>query len=168
MSAPAPRSATSPHILADLLRSRGQDPAAIVAIRNVLHTDLVCDDFRDVDDLARAGILHLYDRMQDGPRIAHDSRVLSFAAMPDGRARLSGFRRFLMRRPGIVPADILYDHDGAHLLHGFITHAAAPVFYDVTDESGLDDLRGHLVVRWPEPATRDILPADHPGLQVAS
>lgn len=167
MSAPAPHSETSQHTLADLLRSRGQDPATILAIRNMLHPDLVCADFRDVDDLARAGILHLYDRMQDGPRIAHDSRVLSFAAMTDGRARLTGFRRFLMRRPGIVPGDILYDHDGAHLLHDFITHAAAPVFYDVTDESGLDDLCGHLVVHWPEPVSRDILPADHPGLQLA-
>ncbi|WP_204307090.1 hypothetical protein, partial [Klebsiella aerogenes] len=70
----------------------------------------------------------MLDRMQDGPRIAHEALVLSFAACEDGRARLTGFRRFLMRREGIVPSDIVYDYDAAHLLHAFIARASAPVF----------------------------------------
>jgi hypothetical protein len=71
-----------------------------------------------------------------------------------------------MRRPGVAPGDIIYDHDASHLLHGFITHAAAPVFYDVQDEAGLADLIGRLEVAWPEPLAQDIRPADDPGLRV--
>ena len=156
----------APQALADLLRGRNLAPGGIIAIRNDLHADHVCDDFRTIDDVARAGVLHLYDRMQDGPRIPHDSRVLSFMALPGGRARLTGFRRFAMRRPGVAPGDIIYDHDASHLLHGFITHAAAPVFYDVQDEAGLADLIGRLEVAWPEPLAQDIRPADDPGLRV--
>ncbi len=142
--------------LADLLRRRGLDPAAIVAIRNDLHPGSVSSDFRTIADLERANVLHILDRMQDGPRIAHDSRVLSFMALPEGKARLTAFRRFSMRRPGIAPGDIVYDYDAAHLLHSFISHAANPVFYDVADEGGVDDLIGHLVVQWPEPLSEDI------------
>lgn len=160
--------AVAQETLAELLRRRNLAPDGIVAIRNALHADHVCDDFRSIDDVARAGVLHLYDRMQDGPRIAHDSRVLSFMALPGGRARLTGFRRFAMRRPGVVPGDIIYDHDASHLLHGFITHAAAPTFYDVFDEPGLEDLIGRLEVQWPEPLAQDIRSADDPGLRVSS
>lgn len=145
--------------LAALLRRRGIAPQSVTAIRNALAPALVCDDFVEIADLERTGILHLYDRMQDGARIAHGARVMSFVALPTGQARLTGFRRFLMRRPGIVPADIVYDHDAAHLLHGFIGHAREPVFYDVEDDDGLADLIGSLTVQWPKPLTQDILPA---------
>ncbi|MEW6639231.1 MAG: hypothetical protein AB1586_01910 [Pseudomonadota bacterium] len=153
--------------LADLLRNRGLDPAAVTAICNDLHPEHACDDFRTIADLDRAGVLHMYDRMQDGPRIAHDRCVLSFMALPDGKARLTAHRRFAMRRPGIAPGDIVYDYDAAHLLHSFIAHATAPVFYDVRDESGLEDLIGALVVQWPAPLTQDIRDADDAGIRVA-
>lgn len=146
--------------LAAVLRSRGIAPEGVVAVRNALAPGLVSDDFAEIADLERAGVLHLYDRMQDGPRIAHGARVLSFLALPAGQARLTAFRRFLMRRPGIVPGDIVYNHDAAHLLHGFIAHAHEPVFYDVEDEDGLNEMIGVLTVQWPEPLTNDILPAD--------
>lgn len=146
--------------LAAALRSRGIAPEGILAIRNALSPALVGGDFSEIADLERAGVLHLYDRMQDGPRLPHGARVLSFVALPAGQARLTAFRRFLMRRPGIVPGDIVYDHDAAHLLHGFIAHAQEPVFYDVEDEDGVGDLIGTLTVQWPEPLTNDILPAD--------
>ncbi len=147
------------HSLAALLSSRGIAPQSVTAIRNVLAPALVCDDFAEIADLERAGILHLYDRMQEGPRIAHGVRVMSFVALPGGRARLTSFRRFLMRRPGIVPGDIVYDHDAAHLLHGFIGHAREPVFYDVEDDDRLADLIGTLTIEWPRPLAQDILPA---------
>ena len=110
----------------------------------------------------------MLDRMQDGPRIAHEALVLSFAACEDGRARLTGFRRFLMRREGIVPSDIVYDYDAAHLLHAFIARASAPVFYDAFDEPGIDDLISALVVQWPQPMEQNIRDASDPGLLVIS
>jgi hypothetical protein len=105
-------------------------------------------------------------RMQDGPRIGHAASVLSFMALPDGRARLTGFRKFMLRRQGNVPCDIVYDYDAADLLHSFIARAEAPCCYDATDEGGLDDLIGHLVLQWPQPLARNILPAGDPGLRV--
>lgn len=147
------------HGLTALLSRRGIAPQSVTAIRNALAPALVCDDFAQIADLERAGILHLYDRMQDGPRIAHGARVMSFIALPGGQARLTSFRHFLMRRPGIVPGDLVYDHDAAHLLHSFIGQAREPVFYDVEDDDSLADLIGALTVQWPEPLTQDILPA---------
>lgn len=152
--------------LAEVLRSRGLPAEHLVAIRNDLHPEHACDDFRSIGDLERAGVLQMYDRMQDGPRIAHNSCVLSFMALGDGQAKLTSHRRFSMRRPGIAPGDIVYDYDAAHLLHSFISGAHAPVFYDVTDEPGLDDLVGHLVVQWPEPMARDIRAADDAEITV--
>jgi hypothetical protein len=143
------RPAGAPLHLADLLRRRGLEPSTLTLVRNALAPELASADFATTADLARAGVLHLYDRMQDGPRIPHEARVLSFMALPDGRARLTAFRQFLMRRPGIAPGDIVYDHDAAHLLHAFIGHAANPVFYDVRDEAGLEDLVDRLEVDWP-------------------
>jgi len=69
-----------------------------------------------------------------------------------------------MRRQGIVPTDIVYDYDAAHLLHAFIARAETPVFYDAFDEDGLSDLIGNLVVQWPQPVTRDVIGADDAGL----
>lgn len=154
--------------LAELLRSRGLHAENLVAIRNDLHPEHACSDFRAIGDLETAGVLQMYDRMQDGPRIAHDTCVLSFMALADGQAKLTSHRRFSMRRPGIAPSDIVYDYDAAHLLHSFISGAATPVFYDAADESGLDDLIGHLVVQWPAPLSRDIRGADDAEITVIS
>lgn len=158
----------SAQTLADLLAARGFEAANIVAIRNTLHADDVSSDFRTLADVIDANALPMLDRMQDGPRIAHDALVLSFAAWEDGRARLTGFRRFLMRREGIVPTDIVYDYDAAHLLHAFIARANTPVFYDAFDEDGLDDLIGQLVVQWPQPLEQHIVDANDPRLIVAA
>lgn len=146
--------------LGDFLRARGIDPHNIVAIRNSLHPEDISSDFRTLDDVARANAIPMLDRMQDGPRIAHDTRVLSFAALDDGRARLTSFRRFMMRPQGIVPGDIVYDYDAAHLLHAFIARATTPVFYDAFDEAGLEDALGTLIVRWPMRDISDIRDAD--------
>src|SRR3954470_5866627 len=102
-----PREMTS---LGGLLVARGLKAAGMIAIRNTLHADDVCADFRSIDDVIGAGALSMYDRMQDGPRIAHAASVLSFAALPDGRAKLTGFRRFALRRQGNVPGDIVYHY----------------------------------------------------------
>lgn len=150
--------------LAAVLRARGLDAAAMIAIRSTLHPDDRSADFRDIDDVAQAGALDIYDRMQDGPRIPHDACVLSFSAVAHDRARLRTFRRFLMRRQGNAPGDIVYHYDAAHLLHAFIARAAAPVFYDAIDESGCDELIGRLVVQWPE--DEPILRADDARLLV--
>lgn len=152
--------------LADLLRARGLAPETLVAIRNDLPAGSVCDDFRNIADVERAGVLQMLDRMQDGPRIPHGARVLSFMALPNGQAKLTAFRTFLMRRPGIAPGDIVYDYDAAHLLHSFISGATAPVFYDASDQEGLEDLIGRLVVRWPEPVAQDLRGADDVGIGV--
>lgn len=158
--------ATPAHTLADLLAARGLDATKITAIRNTLHAEDMSSDFRTLCDVIDANALPMLDRMQDGPRIAHDTLVLSFAASEDGRARLTGFRRFLMRRAGIVPTDIVYDYDAAHLLHAFIARATTPVFYDAFDEDGLADLIDTLVVQWPQPLDQNIRDASDPGLVV--
>jgi len=158
----------SAQTLADLLAARGLDATNIIAIRNTLHADDMSSDFRTLADVIAANALPMLDRMQDGPRIAHDALVLSFAALDDGRAKLTGFRRFLMRREGIVPTDIVYDYDAAHLLHAFIARANAPVFYDAFDEEGLDDVIGQLVVQWPQPLERHIVDANDPGLVIVT
>jgi len=155
-------------LLSELLVARGLQPAGIVAIRNLLHPEDISDDFRDIEDVIRAGALPMYDRMQDGPRVAHQTLVLSFAALPGGRARLTGFRKFMLRRQGNVPGDIVYDYDAAHLLHSFIARAAAPCFYDAIDEAGVEDLIGLLVLQWPEPWALNILAANDPGLSIVT
>jgi hypothetical protein len=152
--------------LSELLGARGLQGAGMVAIRNCLHPDDACADFRSIDDVISANALPMYDRMQDGPRIGHQASVLSFVALPGGQAKLTGFRKFMLRRQGNVPGDIVYDYDAAHLLHSFIARAAAPCFYDASDQTGLDDLIGRLVLQWPEPLARNILPASDPGLSV--
>lgn len=154
--------------LTGLLHARGFDAANIVAVRNTLHPSDMSNDFRDMKDVIAANALPMLDRMQDGPCIAHEALVLSFAALDEDRARLTGFRRFLMRRQGIVPSDIVYDYDAAHLLHAFIARAHAPVFYDAFDETGLEDLIGLLVVQWPTQLDRHILDASDRGLVIAA
>jgi hypothetical protein len=159
---------TSFATLNDLLRVRGHDARNIVAIRNTLHPDDACDSFRTIDDVVRAGALPMLDRMQDGPLIEHNTLVLSFVALSNHRAKLTGFRRFLMRRQGVVPGDIVYDYEAAHLLHSFIARATTPVFYDAIDEDGLDDLIGQLIVTWPERTTQHIRDAGDPMLEVVA
>jgi hypothetical protein len=154
--------------LSELLAARGLHPARIVAIRNSLHPDDVSADFRNIDDVIHADALPMYDRMQDGPRIDHATLVLSFMALPDGQARLTGFRKFMLRRQGNVPGDIVYHYDAAHLLHSFIARAAVPCFYDAVEEDGLEDLIGQLVLQWPEPLARNILDAGDAGLVVVN
>jgi hypothetical protein len=154
--------------LGELLRARELQAAGMIAIRNALHPDDACADFRSIDDVITANALPMYDRMQDGPRIDHGASVLSFAALPDGQARLTGFRAFMLRRQGNVPGDIVYDYDAAHLLHSFIARAVVPCFYDAVDQGGLEDLIGHLVLQWPEPLARNILQADDAGLAVVA
>jgi hypothetical protein len=149
-----------------LLMSHGLDPASLVVSYNDLHPADVGRDFRTMADVIAANAHHLLDRMQDGPLIAHDALVLSFAARGDGRAVLFGFRRFLMRRPGIVPADIVYDEAAAHLLHGFIARAAQPVFYDACDEDGAAELMDRLTIVWPDCGTT-LLRASDPRIVVA-
>lgn len=152
--------------LGDLLRARGIDPHGVISIRNSLHPEDMSNDFRNLDDVASANAIPMLDRMQDGPHIAHESRVLSFVAIEGGRARLTGFRRFMMRPHGVVPGDIVYDYDAAHLLHAFIARATAPVFYDALDEDGLDDVIGKLVVQWPEPMAIHIRDANDAGIAI--
>lgn len=154
--------------LGDMLQTRGFDPRAMVAIRNTLHPDDVSADFRNMADVIAANAASMYDRMQDGPLIAHEALVMSFRALDEGRAHLTGLRTFLLRRQGIVPGDIVYDYDAAHLLHSFIARAAAPCFYDAIEETGLDDLFGQLIVQWPEPLAHNIVPASHQGLIVVA
>ena len=117
---------------------------------------------------AKAVGLPMLDRMQDGPLIEHDTLVLSFVALPDHRAKLTGFRRFLMRRQGVVPGDIVYDYEAAHLLHSFIARAATPVFYDALDEDGLNDLIDKLVIAWPKTSTHHIRDASDPMLEIVA
>jgi hypothetical protein len=152
--------------LGDLLRTRGFDPAGMTAIRNTLHPEDISTDFRDLADVIAANVLTMYDRMQDGPKIANDTLVLSFAATEDGQAQLTGLRTFLLRRQGIVPGDIVYDYDAAHLLHAFIARAQTPCFYDAIERSGLDDLFGKLIVQWRKPLSENILSASNDALMV--
>ncbi|MGL4261022.1 MAG: hypothetical protein ACRCV5_15935 [Afipia sp.] len=168
IATPVTTTTLPPQTLAELLAARGLDAANIVAIRNTLHADDISNDFRTLADVIDANALPMLDRMQDGPRIPHGALVLSFAACEDGRAQLTGFRRFLMRREGIVPTDIVYDYDAAHLLHAFIARASTPVFYDAFDEPGLDDLISTLTVQWPQPLERDICIANDPGLMIVA
>ncbi len=152
--------------LGELLRARGIVSGDAIAARTTLHPDDASSDFRSIDDVRRAAALSTYDRMQDGPRFGDGARVLSFVATANGGATLTAFRHFTRRERGNVPGDIVYDYDAAPLLHAFIARAAQPVFYDTHDLDALDDLIGRLTVRWPEPLSNDILPADHADLMI--
>jgi hypothetical protein len=152
--------------LADVLSGRGLQPTEILVTYNDLHPADTCADFRTITDVMDINAHHLLDRMQDGPRIANDTLVMSFVGLGDSRALLTGFRRFFMRRQGIVPGEIVYDYDAAHLLHAFIARAQSPHFYDVQDQDGLSDLIGQLTVQWPDESTQAILRADSPLLVI--
>lgn len=150
--------------LGEFLRSRQLDAA--IAIRNTLHPDDISSDFGDIAGVETAGALAMYDRMQDGAVIADSQKVLSFIALADGQARLTGYRTFTLRARGNVPGDIVYHYDAAPLLHSFIARAKAPTFYDALDADGLEHEVGRLIVRWPQPLTRHIRDASDSGLLV--
>ena len=154
--------------LGELLRARHLLTPTTLAIRNTLHPDDVSEDFPDTESIVKAGVIGMYDRMQDGAAIADGSRVLSFVALDGGRARLTAFRDFKLRAKGNVPGDIVYDYDAAHLLHAFIARAATPMFYDAFDVEGMDDLIGTLVVQWPEPLATQVSHADDAGLLIST
>ena len=152
--------------LGELLQARGLLTPNTIAIRNTLHPEDVSDDFRDTRAIVDAGVIGMYDRMQDSAVIADGSRVLSFVALDNGRAKLTAFRTFRLRTGGNVPGDIVYDYDAAHLLHAFIARAATPMFYDALEIDGLDDLIGALIVQWPEPMAMNVRIADDAGLVI--
>ena len=154
--------------LGELLQARGLLTPNTIAIRNTLHPEDVSDDFPDTKAIVDAGVIGMYDRMQDSAVIADGSRVLSFVALDNGRAKLTAFRTFRLRAGGNVPGDIVYDYDAAHLLHAFIARAATPMFYDAIEIGGLDDLIGTLTVQWPEPLAMNVRIADDAGLVVIS
>ena len=156
-----------PH-LADVLRARGVDALTVRAFRLTLHPQDRSADFRIHADLGREGVVTSYDRMQDGARFGREARVLTFLAEAKSTARLVGFRRFVARRPGSVPADLVYDYAAANLLHAFIARARQPVFYDTFDEAGLDDLFGHLVIAWPRPDVRSKIMAGDRRLTIVN
>jgi hypothetical protein len=169
MGSPAAAVPSSPDqvgTLAALLRERGLADQRVLAYRVTLNPRDRSSDFATLDDLLRANVIGLYERLQDGRRFGCGNRVLTFAAEPRGRARLVGFRRFISRRKGVVPGDIVYDYDAAHLLHSFIARARCPVFYDAIDEEGMEDLFGRLVVSWPAPQMRALRSADDPAVTV--
>ncbi len=152
--------------LGELLQARGLLTPNTIAIRNTLHPEDVSDDFPDTKAIVDAGVIGMYDRMQDSAVIADGSRVLSFVALDNGRAKLTAFRTFWLRAGGNVPGDIVYDYDAAHLLHAFIARAATPMFYDAIGIDGLDDLIGTLTVQWPEPLAMNVRIADDAGLVI--
>ena len=152
--------------LATLLAARGLDPSCLIAYRNTLDPRDRSADAPSLEALAATGHDLVYERMQNGRLFGAEARVLSFRGEAGGRARLSGFRRLVARRPGIAPGDIVYDYDVAHLLHDFISRAKHPTFYDAFPLAGVEDLVGRLVVQWPTPYMRRRLRADDAALRV--
>jgi hypothetical protein len=150
--------------LEHVLRARGLDPARMRAYRLTLHPADRSDDFRTLADVVAANAVGMYQRLHDGRRLGAAADVLTFVARPGGRAVFWGYHRFMARRQGVVPGDIVYDYDAYHLLHPFIARARRPVFYDALPLDGLDDLAGKLVLRWPRPLLRSIVRADDDGL----
>ena len=140
----------------------------LFALRTTLDPRDASDDHRTTADLATTGHERVYARMQEGLRLGSGRAILCFLGEPGGRARFCGFRRFMARRPGVVPGDIVYDYDVADLFHQFVSRSLKPVFYDALDLPGLDDLVGRLVVTWPKPAMIRLRPAAHPGLLIVS
>lgn len=153
-------------ILSQLLHERGIEPQGLCAYRNTLDPRDADAEYQNIDDLMRTNHVSVYERMQDGLRFRNESRLLSFIGMPNGAARLIGYRQMFARRPGIAPGDIVYDPDVAHLFHNFISRARRPMFYDSITLPGLDDLIGSLVVAWPKPCMVKLRPADHAGFKV--
>jgi hypothetical protein len=155
--------------LGALLSARGLTSAEpLFALRTTLDPRDVSDDHGTTADLLATGHERAYARMQEGLRLGSGRAILCFVGEAEGRARFTGFRRFLARRPGVAPGDIVYDYDIADLFHQFIARSRRPVFYDALDLPGLDDLVGRLVVSWPKPAMIRLRPADHPAMRIVA
>ena len=155
--------------LATLLAARGigaDEP--VRALRITLDPRDRCPEHPSLAALVAHGHDRAYSRMQEGLRLGSGRPILAFVAEPGGRARFRGFRRYLARRPGVAPGDLVYDYDVHDLFHAFIARSRRPVFYDALDLPGLDDLVDRLVVGWPRPAMVALRPADHPGLTIAA
>lgn len=159
----------TPRTLGALLVARGltkNEP--LFALRTTLDPRDISDGHHTTADLIETGHERAYARMQEGFRLGSGRAILCFVGEAGGRARFTGFRRFLARRPGVAPGDLVYDYDIADLFHQFIARARRPVFYDALDLPGLDDLVGHLTVVWPKPAMVRLRPADHPDMQIVA
>ncbi len=168
-AAPSDLAAAIGQPLAALLVARGLgNGEPLFALRTTLDPRDATDDHRATADLVRLGHERVYARMQEGLRLGSGRAILCFAGLPRGRAVFTGFRRFMARRPGVVPGDIVYDYDVADLFHQFAARSRRPVFYDALDLPGLDDLVGRLVVAWPRPAMIRLRPATHPDLRVVA
>ncbi len=151
--------------LAELLAARRLlDGEPLWALRVTLDRRDRGDDHPSLAALVANGRDRAYSRMQEGMRLGSGRAILVFVAEPGGRARFRGFRRYLARRPGVAPGDLVYDYDVADLFHAFIARSRRPVFYDALDLPGLDDLVDRLSVTWPRPAMVALRPAVHPGL----
>ena len=151
--------------LAAFLAARGLgDAEPLWALRLTLDPRDRCPEHPSLAALVAQGHDRAYSRMSEGLRLGSGRAILVFAAEPGGRSRFRGFRRYLPRRPGIAPGDIVYDYDVHDLFHAFVARSRRPVFYDALDLPGLDDQTDRLVVDWPRPAMLALRPADHPGL----
>lgn len=156
--------------LADLLAARDLATAGetLWALRTTLDPRDRSADHPDLAALVAAGHDRAYERMQEGLRLGTGRAILCFVGLPGGRARFRGFRRFLARRPGVAPGDLVYDYDIADLFHQFIARSRKPVFYDTIALPGLDDLVDRLAVAWPKPAMIRLRRAADPGLVVTA
>lgn len=168
-AAPPDPSSLGGRPLAALLAARGIGRDETVwALRITLDRRDRCPEHPSLAALVAHGHDRAYSRMQEGLRLGSGRAILAFVAEAGGRARFRGFRRYLARRPGVAPGDLVYDYDVHDLFHGFIARSRRPVFYDALDLPGLDDLADRLVVDWPRPAMVALRRADHPGLTVAA
>ena len=155
--------------LADLVAARGLGrDESLWALRLTLDPRDRCPEHPSLESLVAHGHDRAYSRMQEGTRLGSGRAILVFVGEPGGRARFRGFRRYLARRPGVAPGDLVYDYDVHDLFHGFIARSHRPVFYDALDLAGLDDQIDRLVVEWPRPAMIALRPADHSGLTVVA
>jgi hypothetical protein len=83
--------------LGDLLSIRGLLAPGTRAVRHTLHPEDRSADVPSLDYLVANNLLPVYERMQDGRRLGHETTLLSFRAEPGGRARLLGHRRVFAR-----------------------------------------------------------------------
>lgn len=151
--------------LAQWLGAAGACIDGLLVHRITLHPGDRSDDFPDLDAVERVGAIETYARMQNGRRFGAEAAVILGRARPGGLIELIGGRQLRARPRGIAPGDIVYDYDAAALLHGFISRARYPVFYDCFPLEDFPDVRG-LLLYWPKPAFRATLPACHAGLRL--
>jgi hypothetical protein len=88
-----------------------------------------------------------------------DRLLLSFLAEPNMQSRLVGFRAVFLRDSPEPPEEL---RDGGlveKILERFMDRASNPVFYNLYDLCGIEDLFGKLVIRWPTPAPANTIKA---------